>query len=62
MIKFITENLANIIISAVLICLAVLAIVKIIKDRKKGSCSCGCSGCPQSQFATRLINKTNINI
>ncbi|ADU74672.1 MAG TPA: FeoB-associated Cys-rich membrane protein [Hungateiclostridium thermocellum] len=50
MIKFITENLANIIISAVLICLAVLAIVKIIKDRKKGSCSCGCSGCPQSQI------------
>ncbi|GAE86913.1 FeoB-associated Cys-rich membrane protein [Acetivibrio straminisolvens] len=50
MIKAITENLANIIISAILICLAVLAVLKIRKDKKKGSCSCGCSGCPESQI------------
>ncbi|HHV29089.1 FeoB-associated Cys-rich membrane protein [Acetivibrio mesophilus] len=49
MIRVIIENLATIIISAILICLGVLAVIKIYKDKKKGSCSCGCSGCPQSQ-------------
>ncbi|HOM03358.1 MAG TPA: FeoB-associated Cys-rich membrane protein [Acetivibrio sp.] len=50
MIEFITENLATIIISAILLALGVLAVLKIRKDKKKGSCSCGCSGCPQSQI------------
>ncbi len=35
MIRVIIENLATIIISAILICLGVLAVIKIYKDKKK---------------------------
>jgi len=52
MINFIISNLATIIISAVLVAVAVLIIVKTIKNKKNGktSCGCGCSGCPSSEF------------
>ncbi len=33
------------IIAGFIALLMVLAVVKIVKDRKKGNCSCGCSGC-----------------
>ncbi len=38
-------NPIDIILSLVIAVLFVLCIVKIIRDRKKASCSCGCEGC-----------------
>lgn len=50
MAAFLAENLATIIIGAVVLAVVVLITVKMTKDRKKGknSCGCGCSGCPSS--------------
>lgn len=45
MIEFFVSNLATILLSALIIVLAVLVIIKLIKNRKKGGCSCGCF-CP----------------
>ena len=45
MISWITENASTIGISLVLLALMLLAVRKMIKDRKKGGCSCGCGGC-----------------
>ena len=50
MIKWIGENAATIIISALLLMLFILAIRNIISKRKKGGCGCGCGSCPQRQF------------
>lgn len=48
------ENIATVIIAAVIIAAAAFAIIKIIKDKKSGksSCSCGCGVC---------VNKDNCN-
>ena len=47
MFAWITENLATIIICAVLIAVCTLIIIKLRRDKKKGNASCGggCSGC-----------------
>ena len=44
------ENLGNIIVGGIVALIVILAVWKIIKDRREekccgGSCSCGCSGC-----------------
>lgn len=51
MMQFITENLGTIIISAVLVAVVALIILKLRRDRKNGesSCGCGCDGCANSQ-------------
>lgn len=48
--EWIINNLATIIISAVLLLIVVSIIVKLVNDRKKGktSCGCGCENCPSS--------------
>ena len=45
---WITENLATIIVSSVLILIVALVIVSMVKRKKNGTSSCGgnCSGCP----------------
>lgn len=45
---WITENLATIIVSSVLILIVALVIVSMVKRKKNGTASCGgnCSGCP----------------
>ncbi len=43
MFTWITENLATILISAVLLLVVVLIIRKLVKDKKKGKSSCGCN-------------------
>ena len=50
MIAWLTENIATIIICAVLIFVVAAIIIHMIKNRKKGksSCSCGCADCPMS--------------
>ena len=39
---------ATVILSVLLFAAVVLAVVKIVKDKKNGKCSCGgqCAGCP----------------
>ena len=51
MISFIIGNIGTIIVSLVLIAIVALAVVSMIRDKKKGkSCTCGgsCSGCAMS--------------
>ena len=43
MFTWIIENLATILISAVLLLVVVLIIRKLVKDKKKGKSSCGCN-------------------
>ena len=48
MLAWISENIANIIICAVLIAVVAAIIVSMIRNKKKGksSCGCGCADCP----------------
>ncbi len=50
MLAWLSENVATIIICAVLIALVTAIIVSMVKNRKKGksSCGCGCAKCPMS--------------
>lgn len=48
MLDFILNNIATIILSAILLSLFILAIIKIRKDKKKSPCGGMCSGCPNS--------------
>ena len=50
MLAWLTENMATIIICAVLIAVVSAIIVSMIKNKKKGksSCGCGCADCPMS--------------
>lgn len=50
MLAWLCENIASIIICAVLIAVVAAIIVSMIKNRKKGksSCGCGCANCPMS--------------
>ena len=43
MLAWITENIGTILISAVLLLIVGLIIVKLVKDKKKGKSSCGCN-------------------
>ena len=50
MLAWLTENMATIIICAVLIAVVSAIIISMIKNKKKGrsSCGCGCADCPMS--------------
>lgn len=50
MFVWISNNIATIIISAVLIAVVAVIIVSMVRNKKKGksSCGCGCAGCPMS--------------
>lgn len=50
MLNWIMENLATIIVCAILLAVAILIVTHIVKDKKKGktSCGCNCVGCPMS--------------
>ncbi|MCC8022989.1 MAG: FeoB-associated Cys-rich membrane protein [Clostridiales bacterium] len=51
MLTFLTENLATILISLVMLGLIALAIRKMRRDKKKGaSCGCGCDQCPSADM------------
>lgn len=47
MLTWLMENMATIIISAVLVLVVAAIIVSMIRSKKKGksSCGCGCAGC-----------------
>lgn len=50
MLNWIIENLANIIVCAIISVLMALIIVSMVKNKRKGktSCGCNCGGCPDS--------------
>ena len=50
MIAWLTQNLATILIGAVLIVAVAAAILSLIRAKRKGksSCGCGCSQCPMN--------------
>ena len=50
MLAWFLENIATILICAVLIAVVAAIIVSMVRDRKKGksSCGCGCANCPIS--------------
>ncbi len=50
MLKWICDNIGLIIVCAILIVLVTLAIISVVKDKKKGrsSCGCNCGSCPMS--------------
>lgn len=50
MIAWISENIATILICAVLLVIVAAVIAGIVRDKKNGksSCGCGCANCPMS--------------
>lgn len=50
MLTWISENIATIIICAVLLAIVATVIVGMVRNKKKGksSCGCGCANCPMS--------------
>lgn len=48
MITWIMENMATIIVSAVLLLVVAAVIAGMVRGKRKGksSCGCGCAGCP----------------
>ena len=59
MIQFISENLSTILITAALAAVVALIVVKMIKDKKKGktSCGCSCTGCAGASICHPDSNK-----
>lgn len=50
MLTWISENLATILICAILIAIVAAIVIRMIYNRRKGksSCGCGCNNCPMS--------------
>ena len=50
MLAWISDNIATVIICAVLVIIVAAIIIGMVRDKKKGksSCGCGCSSCPMS--------------
>ncbi|MBO4681442.1 MAG: FeoB-associated Cys-rich membrane protein [Clostridiales bacterium] len=49
MIAWLSENLITILICLVIAVFLVLAVINLVRNRKKGGkCSCGCDGCAYS--------------
>lgn len=51
MFDWIAANAGTLLVSAVLLVLVILAVVKMVRDRKQGKSTCGmgCGGCPMSE-------------
>lgn len=52
MIEWIKGNLPTIFVAAVIAALIILAVIKLVRDKKKGKPSCGgcCGGCSMAGF------------
>ncbi len=63
MLDFLSENLATIIISLVLIVVCTLIILKMRRNKKQGktSCGCGCSGCAMKNMCHSEKTKSSEN-
>ena len=60
MLAWLMENMATIIISAVLVLLVAAVIASMVRDKRKGrsSCGCGCAGCAMSGACHRSKPET----
>lgn len=52
MLAWIMENMATIVVSAILIFAVAVSIASMVRNKRKGksSCGCGCSGCPSGSL------------
>ncbi len=52
MLEFLAANWQTLAVGGVLLLIIALAVVKLVRDRKRGksSCSCGCEGCANAEF------------
>lgn len=59
MLTWLSANIGTIIVSAILIAVITMVIVKLVKDKKKGksSCGCGCSNCAMSGTCNSNIKR-----
>ncbi len=50
MLAWLAENLATILVGAVLVAVVALIVIHLVRNRKRGktSCGCGCQGCPMN--------------
>ncbi len=62
MLDWLSENIATVAVSAVLLAIVGLVIFKMIKDRKKGvgGCGCGCGGCAMSEYCHKKGDNKNV--
>ncbi len=62
MLGWLSENIATVAVSAVLLAIVGLVIFKMIKDRKKGvgGCGCGCGGCAMSEYCHKKGDNKNV--
>lgn len=59
MLKFLLDNLGTIIISAVLVAVVTVIVVRLVKNKKQGktSCGCGCEHCENSKYCHKENSK-----
>ncbi len=50
MIAFLAANWGNLVVAFIVLLIIILAVRKIVKDKKQGrtSCGCGCANCPSA--------------
>lgn len=60
MLTWIIENMATILVSAVLVIMVVAVIVSMVRGKKQGksSCGCGCAGCAMNGTCHSAKSKT----
>ncbi|MGI5984931.1 MAG: FeoB-associated Cys-rich membrane protein [Clostridiales bacterium] len=59
MLAFISENLGTIIVGAVVLAVLILVVMKLIRDKRSITCSCGdCSGC--GSYGICSMNKKEV--
>lgn len=52
--------LPTVIVGLIIAAIVVFAIVSVVKQRKKGGCSCGCEGCSSSSACGTKPSKTKL--
>jgi len=63
MLQFIADNIANIIISALLLAAVIGIIASMAAKKAKGQsigCGCGCSTCPSASLCHEEVRKENM--
>lgn len=55
LLEWISENIADIVVCALLLAAVIFAVASMVRDKKKGNSRCGgsCSGCPLSGSCDR---------
>lgn len=48
MIEFLAANSGTVVVAVIIAAVVALIVVNMVRDRKKGKSSCGCSNCPSA--------------